>query len=326
METGLTQAFSPEILLGTQAGSNSGKSEIATSAGTSPSYPPRQNPTCPKCGSSRTWRDGHGSTIFGDEIQRWLCRKCSFRFSDPQQTNLLKAIFEKKASENGTSKSIKSDDNILLARRIRVQETKNLVPEQTTRLQKVPEREEEIKGTLIQFAWKMRQEGYQPETIRGNAGCLKGLTVRGANLNDPETVKTALALEQKWSQSRKSNVINAYTLFLKFRGMSWNKPKCPVTKKFPFIPSEQEIDALIAGSNKKLAAYQQLLKETGIRSGEAKRLEWTDIDKEKRIITLNAPEKGSNPRMWRVTETLIEMCSKLSPKKNSISSPDPSEP
>ena len=89
--------------------------------------------------------------------------------------------------------------------------------------------------------------------------------------------------------------------------MSWTKPKCPITRKFPFIPSEQEIDALIAGSNKKHAAYHQLLKETAMRSGEAKRLQWTDIDKEKHVITLNDPEKGSNPRMWRVSETLIEM-------------------
>ena len=33
-----------------------------------------------------------------------------------------------------------------------------------------------------------------------------------------------------------------------------------------------------------------------MRSGEAKRLQWTNIDSERRIITLNEPEKGSNPR------------------------------
>jgi integrase len=48
-----------------------------------------------------------------------------------------------------------------------------------------------------------------------------------------------------------------------------------------------------------------------MRSGEAKRLEWTDIDREKNIITLNAPEKGSNPRMWRVSPTLMEMINAL---------------
>jgi integrase len=77
-------------------------------------------------------------------------------------------------------------------------------------------------------------------------------------------------------------------------------------RKFPFIHSEQEIDALIAGSNKKHAVYLQLLKETAMRSGEAKRLQWTDIDKAKRVITLNDPEKvqtqecgESAKRLWK---------------------------
>jgi integrase len=48
-----------------------------------------------------------------------------------------------------------------------------------------------------------------------------------------------------------------------------------------------------------------------MRSGEAKRLQWTDIDQQKRIVTLNAPEKGSNPRMWKVSPTLMDMINAL---------------
>jgi len=187
-----------------------------------------------------------------------------------------------------------------------------LGPEQAS-IQQVPERREEIKGKLVQFAWRLQQEGYAFETVRVNSSCLKALIDRGANLADPESVKEVLAKEQKWSPTRKRNAINAYTLFLKdtlflkVNGLFWSKPKCKVPQKFPFIPTEQEIDALIAGSGRKNATYLRLLKETVMRSGEAKRLEWTDMDREKNIITLNAPEKGSNPRMWRVTTTLIEM-------------------
>ena len=81
------------------------------------------------------------------------------------------------------------------------------------------------------------------------------------------------------------------------------------------FPTEAEIDALIAGSGRKLSAFLQLLKETAMRIGEAKRLEWTDIDFERRIITLNSPEKGSQPRMWRVSRKLISMLNVL-PKKS----------
>ncbi len=263
------------------------------------------SPLCPRCKSKKVWRDAKRYTPNGFEIQRWSCRNCGVRFSDPNDTQRAKEAG--KAVETVDTKSLKMAERIVTTCQICVTETKNLVAgPQTTEVlrEKSPD---DIKGKLVQFAWKMQQDGYNKETIRCDGSCLRALILRGADLNDPESVKTVLSKEQKWSQSRKSNAINAYTLFLKFKGMSWTKPKCPITRKFPFIPSEQEIDALIAGSNKKHPAYHPLLKATAMRSGEAKRLQWTDIDKEKRVITLNDPEKGSNPRMWRVSETLIEM-------------------
>ena len=42
---------------------------------------------------------------------------------------------------------------------------------------------------------------------------------------------------------------------------------------------------------KKLSTFLRLPKETGMRSGEATKLKWIDIDGERRIITLNASEK-----------------------------------
>ncbi len=262
------------------------------------------DPSCPKCHDKKVWRDGLRYTIFGDAIQRWLCKNCGYRFSDP--TDIQNSWSNTEKITRNQEMTLKSQIDITSSRQICVEETKNLGSEQKI-IQNVPERREDIKGTLVQFAWRMQKEGYAKETIRGDSGCLRALVIRGANLADSESVKETLAIEKAWSQSRRSNVINAYTLFLKFQGKSWIKPKCSLTRKFPFIPTEQEIDTLIIGSHKKHAAFMQLLKETAMRSGEAKRLEWTDIDQEKRIITLNSPEKGSNPRMWRVTEILIEM-------------------
>jgi integrase len=132
---------------------------------------------------------------------------------------------------------------------------------------------------------------------------------------NPESVKEALAKEEKWSQNRRRNVITAYTLFLKFNGMKWELPRCNVTRKFPFIPTEQEIDALIDGSGKKTATFLQLLKETAMRSGEAKRLLWTDIDFERRTIVLNEPEKNSLPRIWNPSPKLLSMLNAL-PRKS----------
>ena len=161
-----------------------------------------------------------------------------------------------------------------------------------------PQTTSDIKGKIIEFAWYMEKQGYAKESVRGNLGSLRALQKRNANLLDPESVKEALAKEQKWSQNRRRNVANAYTLFLKVNNMQWEKPRCNVVRKIPFIPTEQEIDDLIAGCPRKVSTFLQLLKETGMRSGEAKRLQWTEIDFERRLITLNEPEKNSLPRLW----------------------------
>ena len=65
--------------------------------------------------------------------------------------------------------------------------------------------------------------------------------------------------------------------------------------KLPYIPTEGELDQLIAGFGPKYAAFLKLLKETGFRSIEARRIRPIDIDLDRRVITLNNPAKGSKP-------------------------------
>ncbi|MCJ7761933.1 hypothetical protein MUP38_00575 [Candidatus Bathyarchaeota archaeon] len=178
--------FQNNSVFGEAGQTQTGKSDLQESAGA--------NPPCPQCGSKKLWRDGLRYSIFGDEIQRWLCRNCDFRFSDPQDVQRAWSTFER--VERIESKSLKSTGYKGITRQIRVKETKNLGPEQTI-IQNVPESKEEIKGKLVQFAWKMQQEGYNKETIRTDGSCLKGLIIRGANLSDPESVKEVL-----WQKSK----------------------------------------------------------------------------------------------------------------------------
>ena len=168
----------------------------------------------------------------------------------------------------------------------------------------------EIKGKLVNFSWKMNNQGYSPETVRTYNSAVRILMQRGADLLDPESVKAVIA-KQSWSPNRKQNVINAYTLFLKTAGLYWEKPKCNVVRKLHFIPLEEELDALIAGCGKKTSTFLRLLKETAMRAGEAKSILWTEIDTERRLITLNSPEKGSNPRVWKVSTKLIGLMNSM---------------
>jgi len=167
-----------------------------------------------------------------------------------------------------------------------------------------------IKGRVLEFGWWLKKQGYAEATIKLNTMMLGILARRGADIQDPESVKEIMA-KQKWSEARRHNAIACYTLFLRMIGRTWSPPKCYVTHKLPFIPTEQEIDALIAGCGRKTATLLQLLKETAIRVGEASELEWTNIDFENRTITVNSPEKNSNPRIFKVSSKLISMINAL---------------
>jgi len=56
-----------------------GKRPLSQASGTPP-----KNISCPECGSARTWKDGlRYPRSNNDPVQRWICRKCGFRFSEP---------------------------------------------------------------------------------------------------------------------------------------------------------------------------------------------------------------------------------------------------
>jgi integrase len=166
---------------------------------------------------------------------------------------------------------------------------------------------------ILDFALWLKKNGYAESTIIGRVKLLKILVRRGANLYDPESIKEAIA-KQKWSEGRKSNAVDAYSSFLQMVGGKWDPPKYERPRRLPFIPLESEIDQLIAGMNKRMAAFCQLVKETGARPGEAHKLKWIDIDPNSNTIRINEPEKKSNPRLIKVSPKLIAMLNML-PKK-----------
>ena len=171
---------------------------------------------------------------------------------------------------------------------------------------------EDLKSELFNFAWWLRKNGLKETTIESKVKLLKVLVRRGANLADPESVKLVIA-KQNWSEGRKENAVDAYTSFLSFKGMEWNPPRYRRVKKLPFIPTEQELDQLIAGCSQRMACFLQLLKETGARAGEAWRLKWEDVDTATRTIRIT-PEKGSEPRIFHISQKLVAMLESL-PKK-----------
>jgi hypothetical protein len=91
---------------------------------------------------------------------------------------------------------------------------------------------------------------------------------RIGNLDNPEQIKNIICTYQA-SESYKELPTNAYNYWVKFRGLIWKKPRFVREEKPIFVPLEKELDLLIARPRLKMSAFLQLLKETGVVSGEA---------------------------------------------------------
>jgi integrase len=173
----------------------------------------------------------------------------------------------------------------------------------------------DVKGKILEYLWHLKKQGYSAVTIKGYGDKLK-YVAKHANLLDPEAVKEWLA-KTSMSETSKNNYTFCLRSFYNYLGVSWNPPTYKKVSSIPFIPTEQELDLLIANSSKTLAALLQLLKETGMRVGEALKLKWTDIDFERKTLRVT-PEKGSLPRILPISDKAIGMLKRLQIKNEKI--------
>lgn len=254
---------------------------------------------CPHCKSQRIWKDGIHQTNNG-AIQRYICRSCGKRFIETTWNRLNTPEHLQKIHRQ----ILFSSNTLVSNRRVSVREpkrTKNsavverdlletiVKPEKPSLLRKSP-----AEKKIFEFAFWLKKNGYAESTIIGRVKLLKIMVRRGAILYDPESIKEVIA-KQKWSQGRKSNAVDAYSSFLQMVGGKWDPPRYERPRRLPFIPLEQEVDQLIAGLNKRMATFCQLIKETGARPGEAHKLKWIDIDPNSDTIRINEPEKEKQP-------------------------------
>jgi len=162
----------------------------------------------------------------------------------------------------------------------------------------------------------MKREGYSESSIKNVRKIIIKLANRLGTLLDGEAVKDFVSRMDARGGTKKLNLL-AYRLYAKWKGFDFELPRvADVEPQLPFVPTEAEIDSLIAGSGRKLTSILQLLKETGCRIGEAQRAEWTDLDPVSCILNIRA-EKGSRNRQCKLSQKLVAMLSRL-PKKNKL--------
>ncbi len=221
-----------------------------------------------------------------------MCRVCAYRFSEHKSNVRNRSNIETSKyalpAEAGT-------ENLLKAIALTETETRQEVaPRESTT------NNPDVKGKVVDHLWWLKQEGYSETTILGRSQILRFMEKSQVDLMNPEAVRDYIA-KQNWTPGRRANIIYAYALFAKWAGLKFILPRINIPEKLPFIPTEREIDDLIAASSKYIGTFLQLCKETGARSGEIARLKWTDVDYEGSTIRIS-PEKRSNPRLCKTIE------------------------
>lgn len=308
---------------------------------------------CPECGSERLYKDGLRYRANGKPVQRWLCRNCGYRFSESNvkvnvSSKLAKTLnsgsnllnrsignrdfsFQERFNDLPFSKSedVRSHKLTVIGKQLNTfpsynskrqvgdldKELKNLIATEQKQTVAGDLQKAEAKGKIVEFMWQLKRDGYSNAAIEHYGKFLKSLLKKGADLMNPESVKDVIATQDGWGNNTKCLVVAAYNSFASFNEIHWKPPKYKPTRKLPFIPLEKEIDALVVYCGKKTATIVQLLKETGMRIGEALKLKWIDVDLERKIITLNNPEKHGNPRVFKISDKLVAMLNRL-PKTN----------
>jgi integrase len=81
-----------------------------------------------------------------------------------------------------------------------------------------------------------------------------------------------------------------------------------------FIPTEEELQLVINTGTKESVIFSKFLYETGARINEALRLEWTDLDIERKKATIKSSKHG-NSRTITIPKQLLERLFNL-PKRN----------
>jgi len=281
-----------------------------------PQQPPKQQ--CPECGSVRFHRDGLRYLSNGNTVQRWLCRDCGFRFS---QTGSDRSNHSNTMCNVSTLEGQSLNPTSALPSRRQVCEldrgSKNLsATEIKTVAGEESQTRQDAKGKIIDYLWYLKKKGRLEITLDSVNRRLDQLS-RNVDLLDPESVKDFLSTQDKWSNRTKAIDASIYGGFLKFHRIPWEPPEYKPERKPVFIPTKEELDQLISGTGKRLSVFLQLLEETGMRYGEAAKLKWTDVDFQRRLVSVTT-EKGGNPRILPISNRMLEMLSNLKKRAERI--------
>jgi integrase len=256
---------------------------------------------CPECQSEKIWKAGF-RYVHDQPVQRFLCRDCGYRFSDPNYSRkIVNSSYNKQSNRQICALETKGAKNLTRAKR---KETKAL-----------RETVHNSKSNLINFSWHLKKIGRAEETIKTYTNYLQNISKDG-NLNDPEEVKGVIATRYNDTNTKRL-ACNAYDAFIKFVGGKWKKPKYRPENRTTFIPTEEELTLAINCGHKESVIYSKFLYETGARANEAQRVEWTDLNTEKSQVTIKASKHGKS-RIVEISDELMKLLFSLPKDRETV--------
>jgi len=179
------------------------------------------------------------------------------------------------------------------------------------------------KAEIFQYSLAMLNK-LKLSTIYARRKALESIN-KVANLLDPRSnilntaAVTTYLVEPDLKRNRAYKLIQDLKSFYEWKGIQWLPCKVRRERSQPFLPRLVDIVLLINSiTNRRLAVFLQLLKETGVRSGEAWMLSWDDIDFKSRLVSVKHPEKNSQPRILRISQRLVDMLNSLSRENNYV--------
>ncbi len=130
----------------------------------------------------------------------------------------------------------------------------------------------------------MKRNAYEETTIKKVAKLLRHLK-RNCNTADPEAVKLFIA-NKKCGNGHKENLVEAYALYMKSEGLTWEQPFYERYDKKRRAPKEELIDFLINHARIEMKLKLSISKDLGQRPIELTWLTIGDIDLSTGIVSI----------------------------------------
>jgi hypothetical protein len=266
---------------------------------------------CPECGGSKIYKDGLHYLAISETVQRWLCRVCGRRFSQPNvKVNIVSEVNETLNPGSDLAKSAVREANLSVKEvsqgsafsigkdvgshnaTIIGKESNNLCSYNSSRkyalknkgaknlneaLETKTSAEEQShidqtqQGLIVEFQWKIKRRNKTDATIQSRTSWLLKLVKLGANLMNPESIETILATEEM-TTAPEHNIVKTHAAFARAYGVTWEPIKVRYEPKEIFVSLQEEVDLLITSCSKVAATFLQVCKDTGARISEVRKI------------------------------------------------------